>query len=76
MRTPRRRRCASALDALSAAQLRVLVALADGQRSAGIAERLGVTEATVKAHLTAIYKGLGVRNRTQAVLAARQAVGG
>lgn len=66
----------SAIDALSTAQLRVLMALAGGKRSSEIAGGLGVAEATVKAHLTAIYKGLGVRSRTEAVLAYRHVVNG
>ena len=33
-----------------------------------IAQALGVAEATVKAHLTSIFKKLGVRNRTQAII--------
>lgn len=31
-----------------------------------IARELGITEATVKTHLTAVYTALGVRNRTEA----------
>jgi len=53
---------------LSSAQLRVLVALADGRLNKQIAGELGVTEATVKAHMTAIFRKLGVTNRTQAIL--------
>jgi DNA-binding NarL/FixJ family response regulator len=54
---------------LSGAQLRVLMALADGRLNKQIAGDLGVTEATIKAHLTAIFRKLGVNNRTQAILA-------
>ncbi len=54
---------------LSSAQLRVLMALADGRLNKQIAGELGVTEATVKAHMTAIFRKLGVTNRTQAILA-------
>lgn len=54
---------------LSGAQLRVLMALADGRLNKQIAGDLGVTEATIKAHLTAIFRKLGVTNRTQAILA-------
>ena len=37
-----------------------------------IAERLDVPERTVKAHLTAIFERLGVRNRTQASVVLRE----
>ncbi len=58
------------LAALSAAQMRVLLALAGGRLNKQIADDMNLTEATVKTHLTAIFKKLGVSNRTQAVLAA------
>ncbi|QGX41244.1 response regulator transcription factor [Permianibacter aggregans] len=51
-------------------QFRVLMMLADGSLNKQIAYDLGVSEATVKAHMTAIMKKLGVTNRTQAVVAA------
>jgi DNA-binding NarL/FixJ family response regulator len=57
------------ISELSGAQLRVLMALADGRLNKQIAGDLGVTEATIKAHLTAIFRKLGVNNRTQAILA-------
>jgi DNA-binding NarL/FixJ family response regulator len=60
---------------LSNAQLRVLTALADGRLNKQIAGDLGVTEATVKAHLTAIFRKLGVNNRTQAILAMQPLLG-
>jgi DNA-binding NarL/FixJ family response regulator len=47
----------------------VLLALADGQLNKQIAGDLDISEATVKAHLTAIFRKLGVTNRTQALLA-------
>jgi len=56
------------LDLLSGAQKRVLLALAKGELNKQIAGDLGVSEATVKAHLSAIFKKLGVTNRTQAIL--------
>ncbi len=59
------------LDSLSAAQRRVLMALANGDLNKQIAADLGVTEATVKAHLSAIFRKLGVTNRTQAILMIR-----
>ena len=60
---------------LSGAQLRVLMALADGRLNKQIAGDLGVTEATIKAHLTAIFRKLGVNNRTQAILAMQPLLG-
>lgn len=59
------------LDSLSGAQRRVLLALASGDLNKQIAADLGVSEATVKAHLSAIFRKLGVTNRTQAILLMR-----
>jgi DNA-binding NarL/FixJ family response regulator len=56
------------LETLSSAQRRVLLALARGHLNKQIAQELAVSEATIKAHLTAIFRKLGVLNRTQAVL--------
>lgn len=61
---------------LSAAQMKVLLALADGRLNKQIANDLAITEATVKAHLTAIFRKLGVSNRTQAILLARPVLAG
>lgn len=55
---------------LTPQQFRVLMMLADGLLNKQIAWELGVSEATVKAHMTAILKKLGASNRTQAVVAA------
>lgn len=63
------------IASLSGAQLRVLLALADGRLNKQIAGDLNVTEATVKAHLTAIFRKLGVANRTQALLAMQPLLG-
>jgi DNA-binding NarL/FixJ family response regulator len=63
------------ISALSGAQLRVLIALASGRLNKQIAGELGVTEATIKAHLTAIFRKLGVNNRTQAILAVQPLLG-
>lgn len=62
---------AKRLDSLSAAQLRILLALAGGRLNKQIAGDMNLSEATVKAHLTAIFRKLKVNNRTQAILAAR-----
>jgi DNA-binding NarL/FixJ family response regulator len=63
------------IESLSSAQFKVLLALADGRLNKQIASDLGVTEATVKAHLTAIFRKLGVTNRTQALLAMQPLLG-
>jgi DNA-binding NarL/FixJ family response regulator len=60
---------------LSPAQHSVLMALADGRSNKEIARELDVTEATVKAHLTAIFRKMGVSNRTQALLALQPLIG-
>lgn len=54
---------------LTPQQFRVLRMIASGLLNKQIAYDLGVSEATVKAHVTAIMRKLGVRTRTQAVLA-------
>lgn len=56
---------------LTPTQLRVLLGVLAGRLNKQIAFDLGITEATVKAHMTAIMRRLDVQNRTQAVLAAR-----
>lgn len=63
------------IDELSPAQRTVLFALADGRANKAIAYDLNVTEATVKAHMTAIFKKLGVTNRAQALLAVQPLFG-
>ncbi len=57
---------AARLASLSPQQFRVLTFVAEGLLNKQIADRLSVQERTVKAHLSAIFERLGVRNRTQA----------
>jgi DNA-binding NarL/FixJ family response regulator len=57
---------ASRLASLSPQQFRVLALVAEGRLNKQIADRLGIQERTVKAHMSAIFEKLGVRNRTQA----------
>jgi DNA-binding NarL/FixJ family response regulator len=57
---------------LTPQQFKVLMMMSQGLLNKQIAFELGVSEATVKAHVTAIMNKLGVNNRTQAVLAASQ----
>lgn len=61
---------ADRLAQLTPQQFRVFTMLSEGLLNKQIAYELGVSEATVKAHVTAIMKKLGVTNRTQAVLEA------
>lgn len=56
---------------LTPMQFKVLLAVLDGQLNKQIAHSLGISEATVKAHMTAIMRKLDVSNRTQAALVAR-----
>lgn len=58
------------LASLTPTQLKVLIRVRDGLLNKQIAYELGISEATVKAHLTAIFRKLEVQTRTQAVLAA------
>jgi DNA-binding NarL/FixJ family response regulator len=59
---------------LTGREQEVLQMVGDGLPNKAIARRLGITERTVKAHLTSIFQRLGVNDRTQAALwAQRQA---
>ena len=63
---------AARLASLSPQQFRVLSLVAQGLLNKQIADRLDVQERTVKAHLSAIFERLGVRNRTQAGVVLRE----
>ncbi|MCG9711632.1 response regulator transcription factor [Shewanella insulae] len=63
---------AAKLADLTPQQYKVLQMFAEGLLNKQIAYDLGVSEATIKAHATAIFRKLGVRNRTQAVIALQQ----
>lgn len=58
------------LATLTPQQVRVLMMLSEGLLNKQIAYNLSVSEATVKAHVSAILQKLGVESRTQAVIAA------
>jgi DNA-binding NarL/FixJ family response regulator len=58
------------LSSLTPQQARVLMMLSEGLLNKQIAYELSVSEATVKAHVSAILTKLGVESRTQAVIAA------
>ncbi len=57
---------------LTPQQFRVLTMLCSGMPNKQIAAQLGVSEATVKAHMTAVMEKLGAANRTQVVLLAQR----
>jgi len=63
---------AAALSTLTPHQFRVLMMLGEGLLNKQIAYQLGVSEATIKAHVTAILRKMHVNNRTQAVVAVQQ----
>lgn len=63
---------ATRLGSLTPQQYKVLLMLRDGSLNKQIAWELNVSEATIKAHITAIFRKLGVKNRTQAVIALQQ----
>ncbi|NLC59726.1 MAG: response regulator transcription factor [Gammaproteobacteria bacterium] len=63
---------AARLASLTPQQFRVLSLVAEGLLNKQIADRLEVQERTVKAHLSAIFEKLGVRNRTHAGVVLRE----
>lgn len=62
---------AQRIATLTPAEIKVLLGVLAGRLNKQIAFDLGITEATVKGHMTAIMRKMKVQNRTQAVLAAR-----
>lgn len=59
-----------ALESMSKRQLEVLMRAVQGKSNKVIARELFIAEGTVKAHLSAAFRALGVSNRTEAVYAA------
>jgi DNA-binding NarL/FixJ family response regulator len=57
---------------LTARQIEILTLLSEGKPNKTIAATLALSEKTVKAHITAIFKALNVVNRTQAAAAGRE----
>jgi DNA-binding NarL/FixJ family response regulator len=64
--TPEAPKAPSGLDVLTERELSILKLVAEGLSNLDIANRLFVTEQTVKFHLSNIYRKLGVANRTEA----------
>ncbi len=57
---------------LTEREMQTLRAVASGETNKGIARQLGITERTVKAHLTSVYNKLGVDSRAAAIAVAAQ----
>jgi DNA-binding NarL/FixJ family response regulator len=66
-------RAVQRLSSLTTQQMRILELLCEGKLNKQIAYELSIAETTVKAHVTAILRKLGVHSRTQAVLIANEA---
>ncbi len=66
---------AARVASLTPAQRRVINGLSDGLLNKQIAYEMSISEATVKAHMTAIFRKLGANNRTQALLIFKSALG-
>ena len=62
----------SPLASLSPREREVLVMVAEGLPNKVIARRLSISEKTVKAHLTSVFRQIGVTDRTQAALWAQR----
>ncbi|MGN6270976.1 MAG: response regulator transcription factor [Sphingomonas sp.] len=57
---------------LTPTQIKVLQGVSSGRLNKQIAYDLGIAEATVKAHMTALMRKLNVRNRTQVAVVAQR----
>jgi DNA-binding NarL/FixJ family response regulator len=66
------RRASAPATQLSDREREVLAMVAEGLPNKLIARQLGISEKTVKAHLTSVYRQIGVTDRTQAALWARR----
>jgi DNA-binding NarL/FixJ family response regulator len=62
------RRSPTPAEKLSEREREVLAMVGEGMPNKAIARRLGISEKTVKAHLTSVYRQIGVTDRTQAAL--------
>lgn len=57
---------------LTSRQIEILKLIAEGSSNKDIADQLFISEGTVKQHINAIFRALGVKNRTQATLIAKK----
>lgn len=64
---------AKRFSTLSPQQMRILMMIVDGKLNKQIAATLKISEQTVKIHTSAIFRKLGVRNRTQAAVLVQKA---
>lgn len=60
------------IESLSPQELRILLSLGDGRMNGQIALELGISQGTVKVHMTSILRKLGLARRTQAALMAQR----
>ena len=65
-------RLSEKIASLTPQQHKVLGMLSDGLLNKQIAYELNVSEATIKAHMTAVFRKLDVKNRIQAVILIQQ----
>lgn len=70
-----RAQAGSDLERLTPTQFKVLRGVHLGQANKQIAFELGIAEATVKAHMTALMRKLNARNRTQVAILAEKMLG-
>lgn len=70
--TPVGKNSFNVFDALSPRQFQIASLIATGQQNRAISDHLNIDEKTVKAHLTAIFRKLGLSSRTQLALAMSQ----
>ena len=66
------RRAPSPAESLSQREREVLAMVGEGMPNKVIAQRLSISEKTVKAHLTSVFRQIGVTDRTQAALWAQR----
>jgi DNA-binding NarL/FixJ family response regulator len=71
---PARHDAPAAFAGLTPTQMKVLQGVHSGLLNKQIAFDLGIAEATVKAHMTALMRKLNVRNRTQVAIVAQAAL--
>ena len=70
---PQQASASETLDVLTDREREILRLLAEGNSNAELAAKLYLSEATVKTHVSAVLRKLGVRDRVQAVIAAYDA---